>query len=517
VLRIDPDRVDLRVFERLVRDAEPLPARERSAELAEALALWRGAALADLLFEPAFAKEAARLEELRLAVLEARIDADLELGGNAELIGELEALVAAHPLRERLRGQLILALYRSGRQAEALEVYRGTRRLLANELGLEPSPALRELERAILRQEPSLAVAVPPPVSADESPTARRRWIGYGALAGGALLAAGGIAVALAATQGGDSSKQASSTQQALQQTVSTQRTFTHRQSTRRVSHESGHSSRPHHRRTHATVSPNLVARTRTRRVRSNRPVSVATKTTTQASASQTLVRTTPPGRSGSAKRQSHPVSSVVRITDGFLLDAADPQMWDVTSTGTAVDVNQGNGRLEMTIHADATPAEGWPNYSVYYTTTCSFAGDFDASIDYSLVDWPTANGTSVGLDLVFPNDELFMVRESFSSGEEVYAGVSGNPRYWRSSPTTDPEGAVRFKRVNDLITAYYRAHAQWDAFESIRDAGAVRIRLMLLASRPEFAAASGSEFAHKDVTVAFENFAVEAPPPSCP
>src|SRR5262245_16962306 len=109
VLRIDPDRVDLRVFERLVRDAEPLPARERSAELAAALALSRGAALADLLFEPAFAKEAARLEELRLAVLEARIDADLELGGNAELIGELEALVAAHPLRERLRGQLILA------------------------------------------------------------------------------------------------------------------------------------------------------------------------------------------------------------------------------------------------------------------------------------------------------------------------------------------------------------------------------------------------------------------------
>jgi hypothetical protein len=180
--------------------------------------------------------------------------------------------------------------------------------------------------------------------------------------------------------------------------------------------------------------------------------------------------------------------------------------------------MNQGNGRLEMTIHADATPADGWPNYSAYYTTTCSFAGDFDASIDYALVDWPAANGTSVGLDLLFPEgEEFFMVRESVSSGEEIYAGIWGNPAHWHSSPTTDPEGAVRFKRVNGLITAYYRTRGQWDTFAWIQRAGPVRIRLMLLASGPEFAAASGSEFAHKDVTVAFDNFAVEASPPSCP
>jgi hypothetical protein len=200
------------------------------------------------------------------------------------------------------------------------------------------------------------------------------------------------------------------------------------------------------------------------------------------------------------------------------VLDAADPQMWNVTSTGTGVDMNQGNGRLEMTIHADATPAAGWPNYSAYYTTTCSFAGDFDASVDYSLVDWPKANGTSVGLDLVLPNrDEFFMVRESFSSGEEVYAGIFGNPTHWHSTPTTSPEGAVRFKRVNDLITAYYRAQGRWYTFASLLGPGAARIRLMLQANGPEFAAASGTEFAHKDVTVAFDNFAVEASPPSCP
>src|SRR5262249_56166631 len=115
-------------------------------------------------------------EELRLTVLENRIDADLESGNQTGLVGELEALVAEQPLRERLRGQLILALYRGGRQADALEVYRETRRVLADELGLEPSPQLRELERAILRHDPSLAAAVAPlPAQANREPPPGRR------------------------------------------------------------------------------------------------------------------------------------------------------------------------------------------------------------------------------------------------------------------------------------------------------------------------------------------------------
>jgi len=178
VLRIEPGGLDLERFERLTAEAENCPASERAAKLREALELWRGPPLEDLAFEPALAREIARLEELRLTVLENRIDADLEAGNQAGLVGELEALIAEYPLRERLRGQLILALYRCGRQAEALEVYRETRRVLADELGLEPSPELRELERAILQHDPALRANPGSTVMAVESgvrPGRRRR------------------------------------------------------------------------------------------------------------------------------------------------------------------------------------------------------------------------------------------------------------------------------------------------------------------------------------------------------
>jgi DNA-binding SARP family transcriptional activator len=154
------DELDLDAFERLVHEGRELLEGDRAADaapkLAEALGLWRGAALADLRSEP-FAEEAApRLEEARLAALEDRIDADLALGRHDRLIPELETLVAREPFRERLRGQLMLALYRAGRQAEALDVYRRTREALVDELGIEPGPELQELERAILRQDPEL-------------------------------------------------------------------------------------------------------------------------------------------------------------------------------------------------------------------------------------------------------------------------------------------------------------------------------------------------------------------------
>jgi DNA-binding SARP family transcriptional activator len=156
VLNVAPDELDLAVFERLrgeARRAEPARAAQK---LREALALWRGPPLADLAYEPFAQTEIVRLEELRLAALEERIDADLAAGRHGDLAGELEALVTAHPLRERLRAQLMLALYRSGRQAEALHVYRAARRELADELGLEPGEELRRLEQAILQQDPDL-------------------------------------------------------------------------------------------------------------------------------------------------------------------------------------------------------------------------------------------------------------------------------------------------------------------------------------------------------------------------
>ncbi|MGZ8697473.1 MAG: AfsR/SARP family transcriptional regulator, partial [Gaiellaceae bacterium] len=156
LIRVGTEELDLTAFERAVHDARDAPAGVRARTLREALALWRGPPLADFTYETFAQGEIARLEDLRLAALEERIDADLELGAHAEVVGELEALVAEHPVRERLRGQLMLALYRSGRQAEALEAYRSGRLALTEELGIEPTPSLQRLNASILRQDRSL-------------------------------------------------------------------------------------------------------------------------------------------------------------------------------------------------------------------------------------------------------------------------------------------------------------------------------------------------------------------------
>ena len=158
-IHVEPGELDLERFESLVRHAkEALGARpaEAADDLREALALWRGAPLADLAGEPV-AGELDGLEDARIAAIELRNDAELALGRHGELVGELAALVVAHPYRERLREQQILALYRSGRQKDALEAYRAARQVLVEELGVEPGPALQELERAVLRHDASLA------------------------------------------------------------------------------------------------------------------------------------------------------------------------------------------------------------------------------------------------------------------------------------------------------------------------------------------------------------------------
>jgi predicted ATPase len=165
-LAIEPEAVDAFRFERLLIEARAAEPARRASLLEEAIGLWRGPALADL-DEEAFARlEAGRLDELRVVALEERIDADLDRGRHAAVVSELEILIATHPLRERLRGQLMLALYRCGRQAEALEAYRSARLSLADELGLDPSPDLQELERQILRQDPKLAASAESPPAA---------------------------------------------------------------------------------------------------------------------------------------------------------------------------------------------------------------------------------------------------------------------------------------------------------------------------------------------------------------
>ena len=178
-LQLEPGRLDLDRFEQLAAEARASldagGAEEAAARYRAALDLWRGPALAEFASEPFAQTEGARLEALRMNAVEGRLEAELLLGRQADLVGELEALVARHPLREGLRRQQMLALYRSGRQAEALAAYQDARRVLADELGIEPSPALRELERLILRQDSSLELPLPAPVSPPaQAPAAAR-------------------------------------------------------------------------------------------------------------------------------------------------------------------------------------------------------------------------------------------------------------------------------------------------------------------------------------------------------
>jgi DNA-binding SARP family transcriptional activator len=178
VLQLDVDRLDAHRFERLIAQgrgelAAGRPERAASA-LEEALSLWRGPPLADLAYEPFAQREIARLDDLRVAAIEQLIEAKLALGAHAEALGQLETLIGEHPYRERLRAQLMLALYRSDRQADALQAYQDTRREFAEELGIEPGERLRELERAILAQDPGLHLPVADASGAAEPAEAMR-------------------------------------------------------------------------------------------------------------------------------------------------------------------------------------------------------------------------------------------------------------------------------------------------------------------------------------------------------
>jgi DNA-binding SARP family transcriptional activator len=168
VLHVAAEQIDARRFERALVDARRLPADERRERLVAALALWRGPALAEFAFDDFAQAETRRLEELRLVVHEERIEADLELGRHTDVIGELDALVADHPLRESFVRQAMVALYRSGRQAEALDVYQAARTRFVDELGIEPGPELKRLQSEILRHEAGLTLADGPSAMDEE-------------------------------------------------------------------------------------------------------------------------------------------------------------------------------------------------------------------------------------------------------------------------------------------------------------------------------------------------------------
>jgi YVTN family beta-propeller protein len=218
VLTVADGELDLHRFQSLMEEGRGALAAGHAAQAAdrfrEALALWRGPPLAEFAYDSFAQIEIARLEELRLSGVEERIEAELALGLHRELIPELEALLSKNPLRERLRGQLMLALYRSGRQAQALDAYRRARRTLVDELGIEPSPALQRLEQAILKQDESLELRreFQPPLAAPAGHLApvlethatrwRLHWRGVAVLA---TAAAAALIALLAFRSGGDS------------------------------------------------------------------------------------------------------------------------------------------------------------------------------------------------------------------------------------------------------------------------------------------------------------------------
>jgi YVTN family beta-propeller protein len=195
-IAVKPEAVDVERFEQLVAAGRDARSSGRAAEAAQllrdALALWRGPALADLVAEPSVQPHVLRLESLRVDALEERIEADLDLGRHELVVPDLEALIAAEPLRERPYGQLMRALYAAGRQAEALAVFHAARRTLVDEVGVEPGPALRRLQDRILAQDPALGPPEPSRTAGPQRGGARRlRWV---ALAAAAFVAAAGVA-----------------------------------------------------------------------------------------------------------------------------------------------------------------------------------------------------------------------------------------------------------------------------------------------------------------------------------
>jgi DNA-binding SARP family transcriptional activator len=503
------DELDLERFRALLAQAGTTsdPA-QRSTLLQEAVGLWRGEPLAGI-DAPFITAEAAALDELRLGAIEARVDADLERGRHTESVGELGTLISEHPLRERLRGQLILALYRSGRQAEALDAYRSAKCMLDEELGLEPSPALRELERAILTQDESLAppavtparAAVAPEPSVEPEPRPRRG-APLGAVALVGLLALGGAsAAAVALTQRGDKATNAAQTDQAppRTQTVTQPRTQTVASRPRkRTQAKRAHQS--------AAIHTTTTARRLTTPATSTAVANAKPATTT--SSTHNRPATTSPSTVKSRK-QAKPATGLVTITDSFNGSVINPAIWDLALSDSNVTVTQQNGQLVVTVGANAQRAGAGNQIDAQVGTQCRFPGNFDARVDYTLLEWPPNANILIGLNAV--DASAFAGRESKSETGDVYAGWAAN--IFGSVPLPDATGSLRIVRHNGIATSYFRHDKGWTRLASGPSSGAAALGLQASS------ASADTEFGHQEVKVAFDNFKVQGVNPSgaCP
>jgi DNA-binding SARP family transcriptional activator len=507
LLRIEPGELDLDRFRAAVADAGSISdLSERSRVLREADALFRGTPLADV-DAPFAAGEAAALEELRLAAVEARVDADLERGRHAELVPELGALVGHHPLRERLRGQHILALYRCGRQAEALEAYRDTRRTLDEQLGLEPSPALRELERAILTQDPELAVAVaPPPVEPALAPSAppfapeslRRRRTGlvlaFALVVLALAIAAAATAVVLTRSSGPERASTGTSAVAAVTPVV------TH--------HRVAHKTAPHVVTAKAYAHPSApMNRTRAHRVVRQQPVAAPqTPPATTTAAAQTTPAARPkqrpkPVQQPPAVTTTPAPSGVATFTDDFSETTPNTNLWNVTGNGSGYTWALQNGRLEVTIPPDAQPGGNYGMVGLGWASQCRFDGNYDERIDFQLLEWPPGVGAHVQLSgWVFPEPNASSGR-MINQYSDSYNGNIGQS--WDLVDTHDQQGTLRLARVDGVTTAYYLAGGKWVVLHAGNASGKVQLGIEVFAT--------ANEWTHKQIRVAFDNFSVTA------
>jgi len=509
LLSVDPAALDVRRFERLVSEAGKLAAPERRAKLDEALALWRGPALADLLQEHTLAIESARLESLRLSALERRIEADLELGQHEQRVPELEALVAAHPLREHLRALLILALYRCGRQAEALEAYRETRRVLVDELGIDPGPELRELEQAILRQDPALTLPVatavsahtpeaPAPVEAREA-RGRKRWPVL--VAAAVVLGAAGVATGLLVSD----RSPAEPAQQVAAGTISFIPQLT--------------SSKAHTGARGQQQGKTKIATTETQTT-TKQSVLVSHHGTSVKQGIKTVATGAPqppPPPSHPANPPPAPpppppppASWAYFLTDNFTDPDVDA-MWGPSKSGPGIDMAEQNGELEVWVPTDPAPDPGKGIGEIYWAG-CAVIGDFDAKVDYRGVNWPAGDGLRLTLlasvsSLVrtFAIARVGGHADGFG-GEAYETDVHADTRVH----TADTHGSLRLVRRKGVLRAYYRYRARnWVLLGTKKVKGQATLGLSFSSDDPPW----GGKPAH----ASFDNFKAVVAGVDCP
>jgi DNA-binding SARP family transcriptional activator len=474
-------------------------------KLREALKLWRGPPLADFAYASWAAGEIRRLEELRVVAFEERIELDLAEGRHAELIGELNTLIEEDPLRENLRRLLIIALYRSGRQAEALEAYRAARQMLDEELGLEPGTELQELELAVLRHDPALdaprRLVVLPKLSLRVS--RRRRKVGMAL--GAALLAfvASAALIVLLAPDEPQPVAAARAKSTVPTRTSPAQRAARHRSKPHAVATRTRtrHAPRP---RAHAKPAPSPSpppAPSPAPQPPPPRPktsTSVPTKPKTAQSRARVRKRTSP-------IRPAAPPPKPVQISDDFNDGVMNRLIWHQIVNGTGVELAERNGRLEVAFQPDAVGEGEYNLMGAHYGTSCRFLGDFDARVDYEVLEWPPTNGVAVQLNLWFTSATSFSILRESKAIEQYTTWHQPNGH---STPTTDARGSLRIRRVGNTVSMLYKANGRWTSLGAGWSNGAPMISLQAMAT--------DESFGDKPVLIAFDNFEITAAQPAC-